>query len=319
MQKVQSAAKLPEEFICQPTSLSVIKLQGEDATKYLQGQVTIDVTQLESGQALLGCHCDFKGKTWNVFYAVGNATEIYLICHEQAVSASLSELKKYGVFSKVEISDDSEQWAFVVGRGLCIEQSVAELFSQAPTTHRAVERSDCGFAIYFDHATPRYLLMLPILQAEKLCTQHAAKMVVPEMWDLLEIQAGIADIRSATSNDFVPQMMNMQFLDAIDFQKGCYMGQEVVARTKYLGKNKRATFILVSEQYSDVQSGDIIELQLGENWRRGGTILRSANIAGQSWALAVLANDTEQGTILRNKTHPEQRFTVQALPYNIAQ
>ena len=112
-------------------------------------------------------------------------------------------------------------------------------------------------------------------------------------------------------------MMNLHVLDAISFEKGCYMGQEVVARTKFLGKNKRAAFILETDQATEIKPGDNLESQAGENWRRGGTVLRSCSVDQHTMILAVLANDTEVGATLRLKDKPDVLFEVLPLPYSL--
>ena len=133
----------------------------------------------------------------------------------------------------------------------------------------------------------------------------------------MDIQAGIPKLAKEQSEEYIPQMMNLQALDAISFTKGCYMGQEVVARTKYLGKNKRAGSILFSETLAQIQSGATLELQLGENWRRIGTCLYSANSQGKSWIFAVLPNDLEANAVIRLQENPDVLFKLSPLPYSL--
>ena len=112
-------------------------------------------------------------------------------------------------------------------------------------------------------------------------------------------------------------MLNLQVLDAINFEKGCYMGQEVVARTKYLGRNKRAGFILKTDLTEQDLSGELIEYQIGDNWRPGGKVLRSGSDFEQTWAFAVLSNDTAVGSNFRVKSQPDIILQTQALPYDL--
>lgn len=317
MEKLDSADQLPTNFACQLNNLGVIKLEGEQAVSYLQGQITANVEKLEPNHFMLGCHCDFKGKTWNVFYVFGEDKALYLVCHQESIPASLAELKKYGVFSKVDITDDTENWTMWGGAGDQFERASQHYFPQMPTGQAPLLTSESGYSLFFAKPQSRYMLMLPASQQDKVAASLADIQFSSETWELQDIQAGMANIQHATSNEFVPQMLNMQALDAIDFQKGCYMGQEVVARTKYLGKNKRACFILSSEQPGRLAAGELLEMQVGENWRRGGAIIRAAILEKQSWILAVLPNDTQVGDRLRSKDRPEQLFTVQALPYTI--
>lgn len=319
MQDTAKPEQLPSDFMAKIDDLSVIHVSGDEANKYLQGQITVNIEQMDQNQALLGCHCDFKGKTWNIFYALGVANDINMICHQQSVENSLRELKKYGVFSKVDISDTTSDWVFLGGAGPHLTEIIATLFHTVPMTDKQVVHSDSGFVMLLDSPTPRYLLMLTQGAAQAFVDEYPLPLVDSERWNSLDIQAGIANIQEATSNQFVPQMMNMQALAAIDFKKGCYMGQEVVARTKYLGKNKRAAFILKCDSDCLAEAGDLLEIQVGENWRRGGTVIRSALFNGETWLLAVLSNDSESGQHLRHKERPDKLFVVQPNAYPIDQ
>jgi folate-binding protein YgfZ len=319
MQNTAKPEQWPSDFMTKIDDLSVIHTSGVEANKYLQGQITVNIDQLDQNQALLGCHCDFKGKTWNIFYALGAPNDINLICHQQSVESSLRELKKYGVFSKVDISDTSSDWEFLGGAGQHLTEIIETLFHAIPVKDKQVVHCDSGFVMRLDKPTPRYLLMLKHGAANAFVEEYPLPLSDSAVWNSLDIQAGIANIQDATSNQFVPQMMNMQALEAIDFKKGCYMGQEVVARTKYLGKNKRAAFILKCDADCDANAGDLLETQVGENWRRGGTIIRSASYNGETWLLAVLSNDSEFGQHLRHKDRPDRLFVVQPNAYTIEQ
>ena len=116
-----------------------------------------------------------------------------------------------------------------------------------------------------------------------------------------------------------PQMLNLQALDGISFNKGCYMGQETVARAKYRGANNRALFLLAGTAGEPVASGDTLELQLGDNWRRSGMVLNAWQQAGQVWLTAVLPKDTEADALFRLKQDEGSRLTVQPLPYTLTE
>ncbi|WP_438864235.1 tRNA-modifying protein YgfZ [Neptunicella sp.] len=304
------------EFIQQLNHLGVINLTGEEHISYLQGQVTADITQLTEQQASIGCHCDFKGKTWNIFYAIKWQQQLFLISDKGGIAGSLPELKKYAVFSKTDIEDQSSQYQLFGGSGEAIQALINATFAELPTQHLATVANQHGVALCLTTPEPRWLVMLNNQHADDF-SNAVSSTTDAQTWQWQDIQAGLAHIAPQTSNQFVPQMLNMQALNAISFSKGCYMGQEVVARTKYLGKNKRATFILKSEQAHSLTAGDILELQIEQNWRRGGTVISCATVNNQTWLLAVLANDTQVGAVLRSKEQEEALFTVQPLPYSI--
>jgi folate-binding protein YgfZ len=290
----------------------VILLTGDEKVNYLQGQITADVNQLTDNNALLACHCDFKGKVWSVFYTFAWQDSILLVTHNSVLDKSLAELNKYGVFAKVEIIKQSDKWQITGGSGPIFEKAIIELFDELPAGDRKVKSNTYGLVMAIEQPEQRYLVLQPY-NAEKHLSYDVQE--DNELWEIADIKAGLGDIRDTTINEYVPQMLNLQALHAIDFEKGCYMGQEVVARTKYLGRNKRAGFVLQSDSIINNLSGELLEYQIGENWRPGGKILRSGSDSGKTWIFAVLANDTEVGSVFRVKSSPNTIFVAQALPY----
>lgn len=290
--------------------LGAIKITGDDTQKYVQGQVTCNVETLLPEHWTFGAHCDFKGKMWNFFSACYWHDALYLLCDRDVIPGALAELKKYGVFSKVDITDASNELV-IIGAGshspintlLFPDQVVADKSVVATQQHLRLTIGNTD--------TQRHI----ILSTDLSIVQDISDGTL--VWQALDIQAGIGAITSQTSNEYVPQMLNLQALDAIDFKKGCYMGQEVVARTKYLGKNKRAGYILSAPKAHDIAVGELLEVQIGDNWRRSGQVLSRGVMDGQTWLFAVLPNDTEVGTHLRLKSQPDIIVTTQALPYSL--
>ncbi len=308
---------------CLITNKSVIRMTGEDSQKFLQSQLTANIEQLDSGASTLACQCSAKGKTWAIMQVIAQNDGYLLVMDQGCAENSLAELKKYSVFSKVDIDDVSAEYTLlgVASNALpaAITAVLAEHNTQAPEGHL---QSTCidNDAILTHYAvpgaTPRWTLLAPSSHA-----LIAALKALPEMphaqWEVMDIQAGIPKLAQAQSEEYVPQMMNMQALDAISFTKGCYMGQEVVARTKYLGKNKRAGAILMYPAGVEINAGDTFELQLGENWRRIGTCLYGATHDQKTWAFAVLPNDLEKDAVIRLQTQPDAHFALQTLPYEL--
>ncbi|MCF2946540.1 tRNA-modifying protein YgfZ [Paraglaciecola aquimarina] len=305
-----------KEYITPITNKGVIQLTGEERVKYLQGQVTSDVAKLDEQKLQLTCHCDFKGKTWSVSYALNWQDSILLLPHKTALAKSLAELNKYGVFAKVEIADQTDNWQIIGGVGETFEQAIQDLFGSVPNTNEKVISNENGLAVLVSslHLPSRFMVLQPIDAKQKLASESTDK---GHLWEMDEIKAGIGEISEPTANEFVPQMLNLHCVDAIDFEKGCYMGQEVIARTKYLGRNKKAGFILASNSTQSNLTGESLEFEIEGNWRPGGTILRSATNDEQTWIFAVLAKDTQLGTEFRLKSKPDVIFNTQALPYEL--
>lgn len=295
-----------------------LKFSGPDAEKYLQGQITADITQKDR-KVQFTCQCDSKGKTLSTFYIIQHGDEFILIGVKESLSLSLAAFQKFAVFSKLDITDISEQVLIV---GLDQEQLKSQYSLTIPQElpDVSVEADTLAFKVQDQHS--RFIVMQPVsLDAPKYSGSI-------QDWIIADIKAGLPHLSETASSEFIPQMLNLQALDAISFSKGCYMGQETVARAKYLGKNKRAAYILTGKCQQQPRADDIVEMQLGENWRRAGAL---ANLAWQesdktAWLYAVLPNDidandtntdTEKTVILRIKSQPESRLSIYPLPYSL--
>ncbi|WP_259237349.1 tRNA-modifying protein YgfZ [Aeromonas sp. BIGb0445] len=297
----------PPVFPAEPTQFSltdyaVVRLTGEDRVKYLQGQVTCDVSALAPGQSSLGGHCDAKGKLWGDFRLYCLTDSLLLQTKRSLLARQLPELKKFAVFAKVDIQQSD--WTSLAIAGTGTDGWVASQFGLGETG-----LIPQGMAVRV--ATDRWLLV---------CEQDPA-LTLPEgepaLWWALDILAGIPHLEAVHQGEYIPQMINLQALGGISFTKGCYMGQETVARAKYRGASNRSLFVLAGEATAPVASGDTLELQLGENWRRGGLVLNAWQQDGRVWLTAVLPKDTEADAVYRLKQEEGSRLHLQPLPYSL--
>ena len=310
-----------KELVAKLNNLGCITFSGPQAAEYLQGQVTVDVTKMNSQAARFGAHCDFKGKAWSVFTALLSHDVYQLIMRKSSLEKSMAEFKKYGVFSNVDIQQSGDEVSFFGVSGTTTIAAISTLFAGLSDQHLSVVNNQFGSAICLNINDPRYLLALNANGAAML-----SQLSIPEAdtseehWDAMNIRDAIPYVEAQTSNEFVPQMLNLQAVAGIDFDKGCYMGQETIARTKFLGRNKRASYILIGDDVDlapRLSPGVALEKQAGDNWRSGGTVLQSAVFEANTLMLAVLANDTQIDDVLRLKEFPEQQFKVSALPYKL--
>ncbi|MFM4957890.1 tRNA-modifying protein YgfZ [Aeromonas veronii] len=298
----------PPVFPAEPTRFSLTKLaitriSGQDRVKYLQGQVTCDVNALQPGQQTPGGHCDPKGKLWSNFRLLCLDDSLLLLTSPSVLERQLPELKKFAVFSKVEIAADERHATGIAGTGS--DGWIAEQFGLLQSG-----LIDGGMAVKIEQ--DRWLLVSN-QQADALPQGDES------LWWGLEIKAGLPHMEAVHQGEFIPQMLNLQALDGISFNKGCYMGQETVARAKYRGANNRALFLLAGTAGEPVASGDTLELQLGDNWRRSGMVLNAWQHQGQVWLTAVLPKDTEADAQFRLKQDEGSRLTLQPLPYALTE
>ncbi|MCW8107377.1 hypothetical protein OPS25_02530 [Alteromonas ponticola] len=318
--QLASLDELASEFAIELTQLGMISVSGEQRNDYLHSQLTVDFKQLPSGATRFSAHCDAKGKTWSVMRVSRFGDNVLLSLAASALPASLSELKKYGVFSKVNIIDASETFTQFAGRGEAVSTFIATHFGDVPAEDGQVIENKLGLVARCAFFADVFHLCLTDAGREQwqlFLSESELTFYPAQVYDALAIQRGIPWVTEDNINQFVPQMINLQALNAIDFKKGCYMGQEVIARTRYLGKNKRAAMIFKLEGHHTVNHSDTIELQLGENWRKGGVVIRCSALVEETWLLAVVANDIELTATFRLADNPDVTFSPQALPYPI--
>ncbi|GGW86039.1 CAF17-like 4Fe-4S cluster assembly/insertion protein YgfZ [Alteromonas halophila] len=324
MTSLTSLSALPDDFVMQPDNIGCIKVTGEDRDSYLHGQLTVNINALTSDQARFAAHCDNKGKVWAVLEVVRHEDGVLLYGNRDAVDASFAQLQKYGVFSKVEMTEQHTAYRHIVISQNVGRAAAKTLFSDVPDASMAALSNDYGVVIQTRlEGSPLHFIVTAEGEAQLnkyLSENHddIASFGAPE-YEALCVVSGIPAVSGDMIGQYIPQMLNVQAIDGIDFDKGCYMGQEVVARTRFLGRNKRAAFSFSLPVPTSMNAGDTVEKQLGENWRRGGNVVRYATLADESYFMAVLANDTGSDDAHRLAELPAHEVTPLALPYSIAQ
>lgn len=305
----------PELVIGKLEQWSLTRLTGEDRQTYLQGQLTAEIQGLNAGQHTLSGHCDPTGKVWSVLRIINADNLLWIIQAGSAAETELPELKKYSVFSKVTISpEENYQPIAIIGKQA--KAFVEQQWGQGVATQGGL--LDNGYCIAYPQQPMRYLLILPTKTATSLEKHDPACPNIDTLWNGLNIIAGLPSLTAKTSGQFIPQALNLQLLDAISFTKGCYTGQEVVARAKYRGINKRATLRFVGQSTHPIESGQDIEMQLGENWRRCGTILQTFRQEnGYTEVLAVVRADSSADCKYRFQNQPDSQLTLAHLPYSL--
>ncbi|MDV5171490.1 tRNA-modifying protein YgfZ [Photobacterium rosenbergii] len=308
---LSSGDALPSLALVELSNWALVTLIGDDKKSYLHGQVTCDVVGLAADQSTLAGHCDAKGKLRTVFRLFHHNDGYGFLQRRSIMDTQLPELKKYAIFSKVDIDASSDILLGLAGSEA--DAQIAQLFGGEGDV-RAVEG---GTAVKIDNQ--RWLLALTADAASGIAHKLAGSAVLSDdtLWDLYDILAAFPRVDAATELEFIPQAMNLQALDGISFTKGCYTGQETVARAKYRGINKRAMYIVSGPADHCPQAGDSLERSVGENWRKGGTIVAGYQFAnGQASALVVLPNDLDEGTTFR-LAETEGVWHQQALPYSL--
>ncbi|WAH51581.1 tRNA-modifying protein YgfZ [Pseudescherichia vulneris] len=293
-------------------------LTGADSEKYLQGQVTADVAALTEHQHLLAAHCDAKGKMWSNLRLFRRDGGFAFIERRSIRDAQLTELKKYAVFSKVTIAPDDEHVLLGVA-GFQARAALANVFTTLPDADKQVVQEGATSLLWFAHPAERFLLVTDVATAELISEKlrGEAQLNNSQQWLALNIEAGLPVIDAANSAQFIPQATNLQALGGISFKKGCYTGQEMVARAKFRGANKRALWYLAGKASRLPEPGEDLELKMGENWRRTGTILAAVQLEdGRLLVQAVMNNDMEPDSVFRVRDDANT-LSIEPLPYSL--
>ncbi|EGY29078.1 folate-binding protein YgfZ [Candidatus Regiella insecticola 5.15] len=294
----------------------LVTITGVDRVNYLQGQVTADVAAMTAEQHIMTAHCDPRGKMWSNLRLFHREEGLVFIERRSVLDNQLKELKKYAVFSKVNISVDTK--AVLLGvAGLTARKTLATLFSTLPNTKHPVVQQGVTTLLHFTQPTEHFLLVTDAFQAQQWIEilRSRTQFNNSNQWMALDIQAGFPIIDEKTSALFIPQATNIQALGGISFTKGCYTGQETVARAQYRGANKRALYWLAGNANHVPLPGDDLEWQLSENsWRRTGTVLSAVQLSdGTLWIQAVLNNDFTENTNLRVRDDNSSQLRIQPL------
>lgn len=300
--------------LCDLTHLGLLEISGADAVTFLQGQVTNDVKLLAGNNAHYTAYCNPKGRMLALFLAFAHHDHLHLQFSLELLEPIMKRLRMYVMRSKVEITDASEGILKFGLNGPEASSMLVSVFSKIPTQDYELVSLENG-AILKLPATEnnsRFEIFTDAANASAIwnALKTDCQLVGKPCWDWLEIQAGIPDITPATQEQFVPQMLNLDLLNAISFKKGCYTGQEIVARTHYLGSVKRRTYLASIESTHAPSAGDKV---MDSTKNEVGQIVRAAaNPSGSFDALVEMRIDAkETGSIYWNDTV----VATQNLPY----
>lgn len=208
----------------------IIRASGEDARTFLHGQLTQDIVNLSQTDVRLASYCSAKGRMYAIFYVWADDQAVYLLTHRSVIETVLKRLKMFVLRAKVLLENISTQFAITAYAG---QDALAHQSKQADANSTRLGILPADLSEWHQASLARELRITPIAQQQSIA--YADK----QLWQWLDIQAGIAHVTAEISEAFVPQMMNLDRIGGVNFKKGCYPGQEIVARSHYLGKLKR--------------------------------------------------------------------------------
>ncbi len=286
-------------FIAPLTEQGAIELTGPDAATYLQGQISCDVNQVAE-KAQLGCCCNIKGRVQTIFHLFTLPAEsqqppaYYLSLPLVMVEKTLARLKQYAMFSKVTIAASDQ----IIGIGCYSPQRSLQL----PTDHAAiVELVPDYYEIY---APQSEIAMI----WQQLAQHYTA--VTNEFWHQQRMNMGLATIYPDSYEQFLPHDLNLHCIDGLNFNKGCYTGQEIISRMHYRAKLKNHMHLI---KLSEAASVAPVTAVLNDAGKPVGQVVDSCH----DYLLAIV-NDNYLQQPLKIAGHEALALTLTELPYELA-
>jgi hypothetical protein len=288
----------------------VMRAQGADAASFLQGQLTQDVLHLDDHGSRLAGYCTPKGRLLaSLLVWRGGADELLLACSADVLPATLKRLSMFVLRAKCRLADASPALALY---GLTGMAATAWLGACAPALPGQRSNAVGGQVLRLPDGAglARYLLAVP---ADTVAP--ALPPLAHDAWLWLEVGSGVPRIVAATVEQFVPQMVNFELVSGVNFQKGCYPGQEVVARSQYRGSTKRRAFVFACDAVA--QPGQEV-FHSADAQQPAGMVVNAASWHGSHRALVEVKLATlESGSLhLGNADGPSMQRTVQ--PYDVS-
>ncbi len=220
-------------------NLGLIRVQGEDAATFLQGQLTQDFALLGLNEARLAGFCSAKGRMQASFIGFKRSpTDILLVCSRDLLPQTLKRLSMFVMRAKAKLSDASDEFSLLGLAGVAINNIAGHA---SPVWSKADTGTQTIVHLYPADGVPRALWLAPVGEA-----LPAGEAMSAEAWQWGEVRSGIATVTLPIFEAFVPQMLNFESVGGVNFKKGCYPGQEVVARSQFRGTLKRRAFIAQS-------------------------------------------------------------------------
>lgn len=292
--------------------LTSLFVAGEDATKFLHAQFTNDLANLPVNSWQYSGYCTPKGRLL-AFMTIAriNDNEYLLILPAEICESILPRLRMFVMRDDVTISPQHEQ-LHIAG----IVSSADELSDNGLVAEKETGKLvtlDNTYMLTINEETGRYLYIAGSDKINRLSLDPADR----NNWTQLDIQAGIPAIVTATLEAFVPQMVNLDLIGAVNFKKGCYPGQEVVARVHYLGKIKQRMFVATTAATKLAKPGDKVYIA-GQNDKVAGTVVQASNMnSGQILQLVLQTEAVSENADIRLSAIDGDKLIVGMQPYTV--
>lgn len=298
-------------------NLTCYKVSGEDATLFLQGQLSNDINEVNHENAQLSSYSTPKGRMLAIFYICKSLDSYLLITSSDIADDVMKRLQMFIMRSKVTITklDDYQLLGLSGEKASLVFQSLNIV---EPTKDYQTTTNEHLSCFKVPGVEPRFLLVgdQAFLQQALQLDKSMLCVYKHEYWQWLDIMNGLPMVNAHTQEAFVPQMANMELINGVSFNKGCYPGQEIVARLHYLGDASRRMFRVALESSSVLQAGDSVYST--ETNQEIGKLLTIVNLSENKYeGLAVLRIEAAKGHNLSINKDNDETVLIMDLPYHV--
>lgn len=293
----------------------LLSVGGDDADNFLQGQLTSDIHRLAHDTTHLTSYCTPQGRMLAIMRAFRYRDTVQLLLPQELLEPVQARLLRYVLRAQVTIGSDGAELGRIAIAGEQADALLAQLALPQPLTPEAAMCDDALCVMNVSGTQPCFILVAPytrIMQVWQSAEQHAQP-VGEAAWRRLQIDAGVPTVYTATSEAFVPQMCNLELLGGVDFNKGCYTGQEIVARAQYLGRIKRRMFLFRTAGEIPLQPGDAI---VQEDGAEVGMVVDAAFAQSDWHLLGVVRIDAVTQKLYHGNARGSALERI-ALPYDV--
>ncbi len=297
------------------SQLGLSAFSGEETATFLQGQLTNDVRQLHANTAQWNGYCSPKGRLLGNFLMWRQGDDYVLQMSGDVRESVQKKLAMFIMRSKTKARDASDENVRLVIAGPQALGAVNSALGAMPEAPMQVASTESGYVIRVGQ--DKFVLNLLPAAAEQVwqALAQSATPVGAPVWDGLRLNAGIPMITAATQDQFVPQMVNLEVIGGVSFQKGCYTGQEIVARSQYLGKLKRRMFLAHVD--SEAAPGDSLYSADMDGQATGMVVNVAPSVEGGVDLLAVMQVESAKSSTMHLKALDGPTLTLKTLPYSL--
>ncbi len=298
------------------SDLGLIRASGDESEYFLQGQLTNDITEVTSERSQLSGYCTPKGRLLATMRVISHGGDFLLLMPRERLTPVLQRLSMFVLMSKVTLSDASDELQTI---GLYGDCATALPTGDTPTVADDSVAADNGVTIVRIAADAPRFLLIGSAGAITQRRQHLTETTTPatdQQWRLLDIRAGLPSVFDATIEAFVPQMVNMHLVNGVSFSKGCYTGQEIVARMHYLGKLKRRMYHVAIEGECPASGAELYSPQSQSGQGSGKIVMSATSEEGVCEALAVIEVANAETGEVRLDDENGAKLEILELPYS---